>query len=154
VTTRVEVFLAKSWSERYRVAEFYLRQGLAKLPYLPIPVQLRISAEQAAEFWWSRLAPYYDAGRGFLDYWGDDASDLRFLWRTLQPGMTFFDIGANEGVYSVVAAAKLAGAGSVVAFEPCPRHYNRLRLNWRWDWASNARTERWRLAPQPAVQYF
>lgn len=43
--------------------------------------------------------------------------------------MTFVDIGAYHGVYTVVAAKKLAKQGSVVAFEPSERERRRLRLH-------------------------
>jgi FkbM family methyltransferase len=141
MASRIETFLAKSWPERYRTAQFHLRQGLAQFPYLPVRISLEISPRETADFWWSRVVPYHDDERGFLDYWGHDAGDLRFLWRVLEPGMTFLDIGANEGVYSVVACEKLRGAGRVVSFEPSPREYRRLALHLRWNSCVNARAE-------------
>jgi FkbM family methyltransferase len=124
-------FLAKSWPERYNAAQFHFRRALSKLPYLPVPVRLQISPGEQIEFWWSRVVPYHDENRGFLDYWGHDAGDLRFLWKVLQPGMTFIDIGANDGVYSLVAGKKLQAAGSVIAFEPSPREFLRLETHFR-----------------------
>jgi FkbM family methyltransferase len=141
MASHIEHFLAKSWPERYRTAQFYLRQGLAQFPYLPVPVSLKVSSSETIDFWWSRVVPYHDDERDFLDYWGHDAGDLRFLWRALEPGMTFLDIGANEGVYSVVAAGRLAGTGRVIAFEPSPREHHRLELHLRWNAARNARAE-------------
>lgn len=135
-------FLAKSWPERYRTAQFYFRQGLARFPYLPVPVRLEVLSGETIEFWWSHLVPYHDYARGFLDYWGHDAGDLRFLWRVLRKGMTFIDIGANRGVYSVVAANKLGSSGTVIAFEPSPREHHRLWLHFRWNGMANARAER------------
>ena len=142
MASRIEHFLAKSWPERYRTAQFYFRQGLAQFPYLPVPISLEISPRETAEFWWSRVVPYHNDERGFLDYWGHDAGDLRFLWRVLEPGMTFLDVGANEGIFSVVASEKLRGMGRVVSFEPSPREYRRLRLHLRLNSAANARAER------------
>ncbi len=127
----VHNFLAKSWSERYRTAQFYFRRGLSKLPYLPVPVRLSVAPGESIGFWWSHVAPYYDANRGFLDYWGHDAGDLRFLWKALEPGMTFLDVGANQGLYSIVAGRKLKGSGAVIAFEPSPREHERLELHFR-----------------------
>ena len=48
-------------------------------------------------------------------------AELEFILRVLQPGMTFFDVGANIGLFSVAAGQKLLGRLSAVyAFEPCP----------------------------------
>lgn len=139
-------FLSKSWLERCRTAQFYFRQSLAKFPYLPVPVRLEITPDESIEFWWSHLVPYHDDARGFLDYWGQDAGDLRYLWRVLDRGMTFIDIGSNQGVYSLVAGKKLAGSGRVIAFEPSPREHERLQLHFRLNGIAKARAERLALA--------
>jgi FkbM family methyltransferase len=43
--------------------------------------------------------------------------------------MNFFDVGANVGVYSLLAAAVVGETGSVHAFEPTPAMANGLRNN-------------------------
>ena len=58
-----------------------------------------------------------------------DPNEFAFLDRYLQPGMTFFDAGANEGVYTIFAAKRVGSAGTVSAFEPSPREFERLRSN-------------------------
>jgi FkbM family methyltransferase len=58
-----------------------------------------------------------------------DPNEFAFLDRVLQPGMTFLDAGANEGVYTVFAAARLGREGTVWAFEPSQREISRLRRN-------------------------
>lgn len=137
----IDNFLAKSWSERYRTARFYVRRGLSRIPYLPVPVRLKISDRATIEFWWSHLAPYFDENRGFLDYWGNDVADLCLVWRLLQPGMVFMDVGANQGIYSLVAGKKLQNDGTVIAFEPSPREYQRLRMHFRWNGLSRGCAE-------------
>lgn len=47
----------------------------------------------------------------------------------LQPGMTFLDIGANVGVYSLFVSQQTGGTATVVAFEPHPRTYLKLKTN-------------------------
>lgn len=37
---------------------------------------------------------------------------------TLQPGEAFIDVGANAGLFSMVASQRVGGAGIVIAFEP------------------------------------
>jgi FkbM family methyltransferase len=58
-----------------------------------------------------------------------DPNEFAFLDRFLQPGMTFVDAGANEGIYSVFAAKRVGGQGTVWAFEPSARELARLRAN-------------------------
>jgi FkbM family methyltransferase len=47
----------------------------------------------------------------------------------VQPGDVVFDLGANVGVFSFIAATRLAGRGTVVAFEPSYANYARLCEN-------------------------
>jgi len=53
--------------------------------------------------------------------------DMSFLLHVLRPGDLFADIGANVGVYTILAA-KNAGA-NVVSFEPIPSTFHRLQRN-------------------------
>jgi len=48
---------------------------------------------------------------------------------TLQPGMAFVDIGANAGVFSMVAGRRVGESGVVVAFEPQRQVYRYLVAN-------------------------
>lgn len=47
----------------------------------------------------------------------------------LRPGDVFIDVGANEGLYSLMAAKAVGPEGMVVAIEPSPRELGRLRAN-------------------------
>lgn len=58
-----------------------------------------------------------------------DPNEFAFLERFLQPGMTFIDVGANEGIYSIFAARRVGPSGTVWAFEPSRRELERLRRN-------------------------
>jgi FkbM family methyltransferase len=49
------------------------------------------------------------------------------LERLLESGMTFVDVGANVGYFSLLAARKVAGQGKVIAIEPSPGN---CRLLW------------------------
>lgn len=51
------------------------------------------------------------------------------LQKFLRPGMTFFDLGANIGFFSLLAARLIGGGGRVVAFEADPEVAARLREN-------------------------
>jgi FkbM family methyltransferase len=45
----------------------------------------------------------------------------------LHPGMTFVDVGANVGYFSALAARLVGERGRVIAFEPSPYAFERLR---------------------------
>ena len=47
----------------------------------------------------------------------------------LHPGGTFLDIGANLGYYSLLASEKLGPSGKIMAFEPNPIIFRRLKEN-------------------------
>jgi FkbM family methyltransferase len=51
------------------------------------------------------------------------------LGSLLAPGAVFFDIGANVGFFSVIAARMVGPTGTVVAFEPLPANVVGLRAN-------------------------
>ena len=50
--------------------------------------------------------------------------EMNFLFDYLKPGSLFVDIGANIGVYSIVAASKKA---KVIAIEPISSSFNILK---------------------------
>jgi FkbM family methyltransferase len=60
------------------------------------------------------------------------------LERTLKPGMTFVDVGANIGYFSVFASKLVGSEGRVLAVEPDPRTISLLRANLRRHSCSNA----------------
>ena len=124
-------FLRKPLPEKRVTARFFLQQGLTKLPYVPVPVRLTISPDEKVSFWWSYMTPRVHSDRALFEYWGDDTGELRFLWRFLRPGMTFFDVGAYHGLYSILALLRLRSRGRVVAFEPSARERRRLEFHLR-----------------------
>ncbi|MGE0481394.1 MAG: FkbM family methyltransferase [Phycisphaerae bacterium] len=60
-----------------------------------------------------------------------EPNEFAFLARVLRPGMSFVDVGANDGVYALPAAAWVGAKGRVFAFEPSRRELSRLRANLR-----------------------
>jgi FkbM family methyltransferase len=54
---------------------------------------------------------------------------IKWLRDTLRPGDTFCDIGANVGLYSVVAGGLVGEAGQVQSFEPHPANVMSLMQN-------------------------
>lgn len=51
------------------------------------------------------------------------------IGRNLQPGGVFYDVGANVGFFSLMAARLVGAAGQVCAFEPNPHNTAALRDN-------------------------
>jgi FkbM family methyltransferase len=51
------------------------------------------------------------------------------LQREVKPGATFFDIGANVGFVTILAARLVGPSGRVVAFEPVPANVAAIREN-------------------------
>ncbi len=51
---------------------------------------------------------------------------VALLGRLLQPGGTMFDVGANVGYLSAVAASLVGPTGQVHSFEPVPKHFAAL----------------------------
>ncbi len=49
--------------------------------------------------------------------------------RLLKPGMTFVDVGAHIGWYSLIAACAVGENGRVYAFEPDPSNFDLLKKN-------------------------
>lgn len=54
-----------------------------------------------------------------------------FLKRVLRSGMVFFDVGANIGHFTLLAAKLVTDKGKVHAFEPSTTEYSKLLSNLR-----------------------
>ncbi len=65
------------------------------------------------------------------DYWlGTYEIDLQAAFRQFcKPGMIVYDIGANIGYISLMAAKLVGEGGQVIAFEPLPANCERFRKN-------------------------
>lgn len=57
-----------------------------------------------------------------------DYDEMNFLLRYLRHDDSFLDIGANIGVYTLLAASKIT-TGRIYSFEPFPKNYTRLQEN-------------------------
>ncbi|HLY97451.1 MAG TPA: FkbM family methyltransferase [Candidatus Angelobacter sp.] len=60
-----------------------------------------------------------------------EAQESAFARAVLQPGMTFVDVGANWGFFSFFAAHLVGTKGRIIALEPDPRIFLRLKENVR-----------------------
>jgi FkbM family methyltransferase len=96
------------------------RRAVSNIPMIPVPVRLPFGA------WW--LARNDHIGRpirkGIFE-----TTELDFVERFLQPGMTVLDLGAHHGLYTLLASKRVGPTGRVLAFEPSPRERRALRLH-------------------------
>lgn len=59
--------------------------------------------------------------------WEPETTD--YIKRTLKPGQTFVDVGANAGYFTVLASKLVGEKGKVYAFEPASDTYKTLIMN-------------------------
>jgi len=65
--------------------------------------------------------------------------ELAYLERVLSPGKVFIDVGANFGVYTLIASKLVGELGRVFAFEPTAQSFAILRQNIALNYFSNVR---------------
>ena len=58
-----------------------------------------------------------------------EPQETALLLELLRPGMTFIDVGANWGYFTLLAAGRVGPAGRVVSLEPEPRLFAALSAN-------------------------
>ncbi|MHB8510527.1 MAG: FkbM family methyltransferase [Candidatus Dormibacteria bacterium] len=76
---------------------------------------------------------YYDAY---------ETHELNFMTSVLRPGDVVIDIGANIGLFTLVAAQAVGSNGTVHAFEPVPGNCERLEENVQLNGFTNVRVNR------------
>lgn len=71
-----------------------------------------------------------------------ETHELNFMTRVLRTGDVVIDVGANIGLFTLVAARAVGPGGSVHAFEPVPGNCERLEENLRLNGFANVRINR------------
>lgn len=107
-----------------------LALGLATRGY-PAPPTGRSEFRWVRDAWGNELLlhPYYDQDRRIISFGCFDRPLHGFLRRTLRPGMTAVDAGANAGEVTLHIAQLVGPAGRVIAVEPVPPIADRLDEN-------------------------
>lgn len=72
---------------------------------------------------------YKDSVLSKIIYDGFEQEELNFVKSILKSGDVFIDIGANVGLFSLIASQCVGKEGHVIAFEPAPTTFNRLLEN-------------------------
>lgn len=70
-----------------------------------------------------------------------EENERKFVYKFLKTGMTFFDIGANQGIYTLLAGKKVSKGGKVISFEPVPSQFKKLKRNLKINRINNVITE-------------
>lgn len=77
-----------------------------------------------------KMRLYFDSQLSQLIYCEDfEYRERQFLEAFLRPGDVFVDVGANIGLFTLIAARFVGVSGRVYAFEPCTKAYLRLLAN-------------------------
>ncbi len=130
-----------------------LRRGLTALRDGTLPERLRRkwreSGQPRRRAWWQRqrgrvehvdvaiqggvrMRLYLDDELSRLIYCDDfEMAERLFLNHFLRRGDVFVDVGCNIGLFTLIAARRVGGAGHVYGFEPCSRTFARLEANLR-----------------------
>jgi FkbM family methyltransferase len=86
---------------------------------------------KAYTFWGDTITvmlPETVSGQIVADSYFEKHETLALL-KLLRPGMTFFDVGAHVGYFSLLAAHLVGDTGQVHSFEPTPRTFRLLAEN-------------------------
>jgi FkbM family methyltransferase len=75
------------------------------------------------------VVPQYSIDRAIFLYGIWEISSTRFVERFLEQGMTFIDVGAATGYYSLIAAHLVGPGGMAYSFEPHPLLKAKLERN-------------------------
>ena len=76
----------------------------------------------------------------YYDAW--ETQELNFVEAILRTGDVFVDVGANVGIFTLVAARRVGPVGVVHSFEPVPANYSRLAENVSLNGFGNVRLNR------------
>src|SRR5262245_2431439 len=80
---------------------------------------------------------------------GYELSEREFLKYFLKPGDVFVDVGANIGLFTVLAGRYVGDKGAVYAFEPCAKTYESLLANVKLNGLTNVSCHRAALSDLP-----
>lgn len=127
-----KLFLARTLF-RWYLRKFPLRDGKARL-YGRLKDLLRPPANPvtiALDRGFSLSLDLDDPEQNRLYFYGeyDERREADLISRVLDPGEVFWDVGANIGFFTLLAAARLHHTGLVVALEPAPSAWQQLNHN-------------------------
>jgi FkbM family methyltransferase len=122
---RVRRFLASPARRKYVTLANRARRIF---PGMPIPLRLPFGA------WWLAEKSALDHELIYNEF---EKMETNFVNRLLRRNMTFVDIGAHHGLYTLLASKRVGWDGRVIAIEPSPRECARLKKHLRFNRCSN-----------------
>jgi len=129
---RLALWSAALIQMRFRHQPHWLFKHLAKRLDYRVPVMARLGNEMKIQVPWIDVA-----GRTIHKDGWYEPDTVRILSTLLAPGMTFLDIGAAFGQYTLLAAGAVGNSGKVYAFEPDPVSFDWLDRNVRRNYLGN-----------------
>jgi len=78
---------------------------------------------------WILLEPWDEGAKSIYLTGMYEPNEFRAVADLLGKGMTFVDVGANVGLYTLFAARKVGERGQVISIEPSAREFRRLQAN-------------------------
>jgi precorrin-6B methylase 2 len=115
--------LLRLLSKRLRQPHWVLCRVAESLDYFPT-VKARLGNGMKMRVFWGQIV-----GTGILVNGFHETHTVRVVERVLKTGMTFIDVGANVGQYTLLASGLVGSRGSVHSFEPEPRAFRILEEN-------------------------
>ncbi len=82
-----------------------------------------------------------------------ESEKQQVISRTVRPNTVFYDIGANVGLYSLLASM-LVGPGTVYSFEPLPRNLSYLKRHLALNHAANVEVQELAISDKNSVARF
>ena len=83
-----------------------------------------------------------------------EMKEREFLNSFLRDGDIFIDVGSNLGLFTLIAARKIGPTGRVIAFEPSPVTFTRLKENVQLNGLTNVQCVNAALSDQSGVSDF
>jgi FkbM family methyltransferase len=122
--------VAAGSAAKRRLARFLARP--IKLAYPKLLSIAHLTVEKQATTFWGDLMSVQLPELISIKIWRYgyfDEDVCRYLLHVLQPGMTFVDVGAHFGFFTLLAASLVGDAGRVLSFEPTPYTFSQLEKN-------------------------
>jgi len=88
-------------------------------------------------------------GLGFVPQFRAFSAEERFLEALSFGGLTVFDVGGYEGIFTLFFARRVGPGGQVVTFEPNPRNFQKIAENVRLNGFPNVRIQQIALGGTP-----
>lgn len=124
---------------------------LLRLPLHMVPRELPVPILQGPLQWrlWIAGSSSHGCWLGSYEY-----HKQRLFARMARAGDVVFDIGANVGFYTLLAASRVAPSGRVVAFEPMPSNVKRIHQHLKLNRIDGVRVFEAAVSSTPGIARF